>query len=154
VIGEIVIGPAMPEDLTGIQTLLAQAGLPSDLAGHTGGFLVARNRDSIVGCVGMEVAGPDALFRSLAVEPAYRGAGLGRRLYEALATAAVARGVERAYLLTTSIAPLAERWGFHRIGRGDVPDAIRGASQFRSTCCASAVAMVQDLAAAVKIGCT
>jgi arsenite methyltransferase len=153
-IAEIVIGPATPEDLTRIQSLLGQAGLPADIADQPEDFLVARHQGSIVGCVGMEVAGRDALFRSLAVEPAYRGAGLGRRLYEALATTAIARGVERAYLLTTSIAPLAERWGFHRIDRGDVPDAIRGANQFRSTCCASAVAMSQDLRTAVKIGCT
>ena len=78
-IAEIVIGPATPEDVTGIQSLLGQAGLPADIAGQPEDFLVARHHGSIVGCVGMEVAGRDALFRSLAVEPAYRGGGLGRR---------------------------------------------------------------------------
>ena len=48
----------------------------------------------------MEVYGGDALFRSLAVTPAYRGMGLARRFYEALVQRAVAQGVRDAYLLT------------------------------------------------------
>jgi N-acetylglutamate synthase-like GNAT family acetyltransferase len=79
---------------------------------------------------------------------------MGRRLYDALSVRALARGVERAYLLTMSIEPLAERWGFRRIGRGEVPAVIRETSQFREACCASAVAMSLDIRAAVKVGCT
>jgi amino-acid N-acetyltransferase len=93
----------------------------------------------------MEVYGSDALFRSLAVDPAYRGSGLGRRLYEALAERARGKGVEHAYLLTTSIAPLAESWGFRHIDRERVPAAIQETSQFRGVCCSSAVAMWRDL---------
>jgi amino-acid N-acetyltransferase len=89
----------------------------------------------------MEVRGSDAHFRSLAVDPAYRGSGLGRRLYDALAERAWGRGIQRAYLLTTTIAPLAESWGFERIDRAEVPPAIQETSQFRGACCASAVAM-------------
>jgi N-acetylglutamate synthase-like GNAT family acetyltransferase len=153
VISETVIEPAVREDLPRIQSLLANAGLPTDMEEHLGGFLVARHQGEVVGCAGMEAKGADALFRSLAVEPAYRGAGLGRRLYDALLARAAARGVERAYLLTTSIVPLAESWGFHRVDRGGVPGAIQDTSQFRGACCASAVAMRQDIRN-VKIGCT
>ncbi len=117
-------------------------------------FLVARHEQVVVGCVGMEVAGAYALFRSLAVEPSYRGVGLGRRLYDALVANAAARGVEEAYLLTTSIIALAEAWGFHRIDRGEVPAAIQATSQFRGACCTSAVAMRQSVRDALKIGCT
>jgi amino-acid N-acetyltransferase len=102
----------------------------------------------------MEVRGVDALFCSLAVEAAYRGAGLGRRLYDALVVRAIGQGVERAYLLTTTIAPLAESWGFQRIDRKEVPAAIQATRQFDGACCASAVAMRQDLKNAVKIACT
>jgi amino-acid N-acetyltransferase len=89
-------------------------------------------------------------YSASAVEPPIvgRAAGVVRR-----PARAAARGVERAYLLTTSIVPLAESWGFHRVDRGGVPAAIQDTSQFRGACCASAVAMRQDIRN-VKIGCT
>jgi len=142
---KVAIAPAREEDLSAIEGLLAEAGLPTDAGRHLGNFFVARHDGRIVGCVGMEVRESDGLFRSLAVDPAYRGSGLGRRLYDALAETARGRGVERAYLLTTSIAPLAESWGFRRIDREKVPTAIRETSQFRGACCASAVAMWRTL---------
>jgi N-acetylglutamate synthase-like GNAT family acetyltransferase len=76
--------PAASGDLAGVQPLLADSGLPTDVEGYLETFLVARHDGRLVGCVGMEVRGVDALFCSLAVETAYRGAGLGRRLYDAL----------------------------------------------------------------------
>jgi N-acetylglutamate synthase-like GNAT family acetyltransferase len=93
----------------------------------------------------MEVKGSDALFRSLVVAPAYRGLGLAKGLYEALIERARARGVERAYLLTTTIVSLAEAWGFRRIDRAQVPKSVQEASEFRGACCASAVPMWKDL---------
>jgi arsenite methyltransferase len=141
----IAVGPATASDLPAMEILLAEAGLPTDVTPHLAGFLVARHQGTVVGCAGMERKGANALFRSLAVGPSYRGAGVGRRLYEALAREARAKGVERAYLLTTSIAPLAETWGFRRIARDQVPAAIQQTTQFQGGCCASAVAMWQDL---------
>ncbi|HSB67982.1 MAG TPA: arsenite methyltransferase [Candidatus Methylomirabilis sp.] len=142
---EIGIEAARPEDLPAIQALLAEAGLPTGAEPHLGDFLVARHRGKVVGCVGMEACGPDALFRFLAVAPAYRGSGLGRRLYDAQVEYARARGVQRAYLLTTTIASLAEAWGFKPIERSQVPPAIQQTSQFQGACCASAVAMWREL---------
>jgi N-acetylglutamate synthase-like GNAT family acetyltransferase len=142
---EIAIEQARAEDLPAIQALLQEAELPGDIGAHLPHFLVARHHGRLVGCVGMEVYGSDALFRSLAVQPAYRGSGLGRRLYDALAEKARSKGVERAYLLTTTIASLAESWGFRRIDREKVPAAIRETSQFRGACCSSAVAMWRTL---------
>jgi arsenite methyltransferase len=142
---EVTIESARAEDLPAIEALVTEAGLPADVAPHLWGFLVARHQGAIVGCAGMEVQGSDALFRSLAVAPAYRGAGVGRHLSEALVGRARARGVERAYLLTTTIAALAESWGFRRLDRDKVPAAIQETTQFRGACCASAVAMCRDL---------
>lgn len=151
---EVTIESARTEDLPAIEALVTEAGLPADVAPHLSGFLVARHQGRVVGCTGMEAKGADALFRSLAVSPAYRGAGVGRRLYEALVRSARAKGVERAYLLTTTIAPLAESWGFRRIDRDSVPATIRQTTQFQGACCASAVAMSQDLRSrAPKAGC-
>jgi N-acetylglutamate synthase-like GNAT family acetyltransferase len=145
VAAEVTVEPATKGDLPAIESLLAEAGLPTDVEPHFGGFLVARHHGNVVGCTGMEVQGRDALFRSLAVSPAYRRVGMGRRLYEALVVCARAKGVERAYLLTTTIAALAESWGFQRVEREKVPATIRETTQFKGACCASAVAMWQDL---------
>jgi N-acetylglutamate synthase-like GNAT family acetyltransferase len=145
VASEVAIEAARPDELPAIQALLAEGELHLDMEVHLSRFLVARHQGEPVGCIGMEVYGGDALFRSLAVAPAYRGMGLAHRLYQALVERAVARGVERAYLLTKTIAPLAEAWGFRRIDRAEAPAAIRDTTEFRGVCCASAVAMRRDL---------
>ncbi|HSB79285.1 MAG TPA: arsenite methyltransferase [Candidatus Methylomirabilis sp.] len=145
VAAEVTIEPAMEGDLPAIEALLEEATLPTYVAPHLADFLVARHHGEVVGCAGMEAQGTSALFRSLAVSSAYRGARVGRRLYEALVEKARGKGVERAYLLTTTIASLAESWGFRRIERGEVPAAIRETTQFQGGCCATAVAMSQDL---------
>ena len=149
VASELAIEHARAEDLPAIQALLAAVGLPTDAEPHLADFLVARHQGKVVGCVGMEACGVEALFRSLAVAPAYRGVSLGRRLYDAQVDHARARGVQRAYLLTTTIAPLAESWGFKHIDRMQVPAGIQQTSQFRGACCTSAVALWQELRDAV-----
>jgi amino-acid N-acetyltransferase len=112
---------------------------------HLADFLAARHHGKVVGCIGMEPRRSDALFRSLAVTPAYRGIGLGRWLYEALEGLAKRKGINRAYLLTNSIEALAQAWGFKRIDRDKVPPAIQDTSEFQGGCCASAVPMWKDL---------
>jgi len=145
VAGAVSVGPVKEGDLPAIQALLADADLPADVGAHLRDFLVARHGERVVGCVGMEIHGQDALFRSLALAPAYRGLDFGRRLYEALASHARAKGVARAYLLTNSIEDLAGTWGFRNIDRTGVPKAIRETSEFRGACCGSAVAMWREL---------
>jgi N-acetylglutamate synthase-like GNAT family acetyltransferase/2-polyprenyl-3-methyl-5-hydroxy-6-metoxy-1,4-benzoquinol methylase len=144
-VGEIAVARAREEDLPAIESLLAEAGLPTDVRPHLSHFLVARHRGSIAGCIGMEVCGSDALFRSLAVAPAYRGLSLAHRLYEALVEQARTKGVRRAYLLTETIESLAEKWGFRRTDRAHIPPSILQTSEFRGACCASAVAMWREL---------
>ena len=145
VVSEVAMGPAREDDVSAIQGLLTEAELPADVEAHLANLLVARHGEKVVGCVGMEVRGTDALFRSLVVTPAYRGLGLGRRLYAALEDLAKRRGVERAYLLTNTIEALAESWGFLRIDRAQVPPAVQETSEFRGGCCASTVPMWKEL---------
>jgi N-acetylglutamate synthase-like GNAT family acetyltransferase/precorrin-6B methylase 2 len=145
VASQVAIERARGEDLSDIQALLAEADLPGDVEPHLVDFLVVRHGGRMVGCIGMEICGSDALFRSLAVTPAYRGLGLAHRLYGALVEQARAKGIARAYLLTKTIPPLAEAWGFRRLDRTQVPMRIQETSEFRGACCASAVAMWQNL---------
>jgi len=143
----MVIGPAQPQDLSAIEALLVEGDLHLDVCRRLGHLLVARHQGSAAGCIGMEVYGRDALFRSLAVTPAYRGMGLAHRLCKGLVERAVAQGVREAYLLTKTIAPLAEVWGFQRFDRAGARLAIRETTEFRGACCASAMAMRRDLLA-------
>ncbi len=145
VASEVVIEPARAEDLPAIRAILTGADLPADVERHLADFLVARHGGRVVGCLGMEVYGSDALFRSLAVTPAYRGIRLGRRMYEALEGLARQRGVKHAYLLTNTIEALAESWGFRQIDRAQVPPAVQETSEFRGGCCASAIPMWKEL---------
>jgi N-acetylglutamate synthase-like GNAT family acetyltransferase/precorrin-6B methylase 2 len=152
VAAEIELRAARPADLPAMHALLQEAELPADVEEHLGSFLVAEHRGNPVACIGMEVRGATALFRSLAVSPAYQGLGLAHRLYVELEGRAQARGVAQAYLLTKTIEPLAEKWGFRVVDRAQVPAAIGATREFAGACCASAVAMVKDLRPACGCG--
>ena len=76
-----------------IAALLREAELPhEDFAGHLAHFLVVRQAGEVVGAVGFELHGRDALLRSLVVAPALRGAGLGGRLVRRLDAPGAVRG--------------------------------------------------------------
>ncbi len=142
-----MLSPALPADAPAIAGLLATAGLPhEDFARHLGNFIVARQNGMIVGAVGCEVCGPDALLRSLVVDPEARGTGLGDRLVRALAQQAVAHGVSRLYLLTTTAEAFFRARGFVRTGRAAVPSPVAATQEFRSLCPASAVCMARAAA--------
>jgi N-acetylglutamate synthase-like GNAT family acetyltransferase/SAM-dependent methyltransferase len=147
----VVIQESQATDLSAVQALLGDAGLPADVVAHLADFLVARHAGRVIGCIGMEAVGGAALFRSLAVAPAYQGLGIAQRLYDALEARAKGRGVQRAYLLTQTIEPLAQRWGFRRVERREVPPEILQTSEFRGACCGSAAAMMKRLRA--EAGC-
>ena len=69
-----VIAAAAPADAAAIDALLRAADLPADdFADHLAHFLVARRGDAVVGAVGLELHGRDALLRSLVVAPGERG---------------------------------------------------------------------------------
>jgi amino-acid N-acetyltransferase len=95
----------------------------------------------VVGAVGLEFYGPDALLRSAVVSRELRGSGLGGVLIARLLAQAEARGVRGVYLLTTTAERYFPRFGFERIDRAEIPEAVRQSDEFREACPASAVAM-------------
>jgi len=139
-------GPAGADDLGAIRALLERLHLPAqDVGGPRPIFLVARARDELVGCVGLERYGEDALLRSLAVAPRLQGAGLGKALYAQALAEAAQSGTRALYLLTTTADRFFARAGFTKIERASVPAAVTGSEEFRSLCPASAVCMVKHL---------
>ncbi|MEO8880131.1 MAG: arsenic resistance N-acetyltransferase ArsN2 [Gemmatimonadaceae bacterium] len=139
---DITLRPATDADQSAVEQLLASSGLPIDgvkEAFHD--FVVAETGQRIVGVIGIELCGDDALLRSTAVAPEYAGRGLGRRLVERIIADAGSRGITELYLLTTTAEGYFPTFGFVRTTRDDVPQGILETKEFVSACPASATVM-------------
>ena len=142
----VVVGPAGRGDLPEILALLGASGLPPDgLEDHFGSTLVAREFGRVVGSAAVELHGPHALLRSVAVDGGHRGSGLGRRLTREALELARSRRASEAFLLTETADAFFARLGFGPVGRPAVPEPVRGSVEFVSACPASARAMSADL---------
>ena len=144
---EIEIRPARAEDRDAVAALLEAAALPADGLDEQFGepYAVAVAEGRIVGAAGVEVYGDAGLLRSVAVDPAWQGHGLGRRLTEERLRWAVGRGLDAVYLLTTSAAEYFPRLGFAPIAREEVPAAVRESLQFAGVCPSTAAVLALRL---------
>ncbi len=121
---------------------MPQAGV----ADHVNDAFVAREGTRIIGCAAVEVYGTAGVLRSLAVDIAHRGLGLGIDLTEAALEVARKRGVKTLYLLTETAADFFPRFGFQKITRAEVEPAVKGSAEFTGACPDSAVVMRRRLA--------
>ena len=139
---DATLRPARGSDLPAIEQLLTTSGLPLDgVAASLNTFTVAEEGSAIVGVAGLELCGDDALLRSVAVAPEWRSRGLGRMLVNHVIAEARSRRLHGLYLLTTTAERYFPSFGFVRMDRISVPDAVRETEEFRDACPASAVAM-------------
>jgi len=137
---------ALPGDLAALRVLLDADGLPvADLDASPVDFLVARVDGRLVGAVGIERYGDAGLLRSLVVDRASRGTGLGGRLVSALESQAGRDGITRLVLLTQTAEPFFAARGYAVVERGSVPPAVQASAEFRSLCPASATCMSKTL---------
>ena len=137
---------ASEKDLQGVLSLLAESGLPQDgLSDHLATTLVAIDNGHIVGSAALEVYPDGALLRSVAVAPRLRGSGLGHRLTEAATDLATELRVPAVFLLTTTAEEFFPRFGFARIGRGEVPTTVQQSVEFRTACPSTATVMRKTL---------
>jgi amino-acid N-acetyltransferase len=143
----ITIVAAEAADLPGLVGLLERSRLPTDgIAEHVASTLVARDGGRVVGSAALELYGRVGLLRSVAVDEARRGEGLGIRLTEAALALARARRLETVYLLTETAEAFFPRFGFRPIPRGEVDPAALRSVEFTTLCPASALVMALDLA--------
>jgi len=142
----MTIGPATTGDLPAVRRLLEAQDLPlDDLDSHVATMVVARDDDGIIGAAAVELYAGGALLRSVVVSPAAQGQGLGHRLTEAALDLAKTRGVETAFLLTTTAEGFFPKLGFELISRDDVPESVQASVEFQSACPASATVMRKRL---------
>lgn len=144
---DLVVGPAPFNAHEGISQLLETVGLP--VPGHADvpvQMMAAFAGPHLVGCVGWESFGPQALLRSLAVQPSMRGQGVGQVLVDCLLDVMAGMEVEEVYLLTTEAAGFFTRFGFEAVERSSVPEPVHGSGEFALDCCQTAVVMKRNLA--------
>lgn len=142
----ISLRPSTSADDPGLRAFLDAAGLPAaDVETGRQEYLLAEESGRLVGTIGLEVVGHDALIRSLAVAPERRGQGLAGRLDDAALALARSRRIRTVYLLTATAEAYAARRGYERIPRDEVPPAVLALPQFKALCPSSAVCMRRRL---------
>lgn len=140
----IRIRRATIQDLRGILDLLEVSDLPAEgVEEGLGRFLVAEQDGRLAATAGIEMGDGCALLRSVAVDPAVRGTGVGIEIVrQALRMASVA-GAQSVYLLTTTAAGFFPRFGFVPALRAEVEAKFPDSSETRpGGACATAEALV------------
>lgn len=137
---------ASASDWDGIAALLQSAALPIEGAReHLEGFVLAAEGEALVGCAAIERYQGTGLLRSVAVEEAARGTGIGKALVEQVLAQARQAGLRRIVLLTETAAGYFPRFGFRAIARSQVPAEALESVEFKTACCESAAAMMMEL---------
>lgn len=135
------------EDLSQAIVLLNSAKLPTADLPNAHGLRtwVLEAGTSLVGVVALESFGREALVRSLVVASEYRQRGFGHQLVERLERDARADGIEQLILLTETAEKFFRGLGYEVIDRRAVSEDLRGSTEFRSLCPATAVCMRKSL---------
>lgn len=110
-------------------------------------FFCASVEGVVVGYVGLEVFGEDAVLRSAVIFLHARRRGLGREMVDQLLEVARDERVRRVWLLTESAPEFFARAGFAPARRDEVPPAIAQSAEFAKLCPVEAMCMVHDLGA-------
>lgn len=128
---------------------LRQAALPADdIDAERMTFFRLADDAGALGWAALEQYGPDALLRSVLTVPDRRSSGVGTELVRRVSASAADQGVERLWLLTETAAPFFAKLGFIESGRENAPASMRGTTEFRGVCPASATCMTMTLVAA------
>jgi amino-acid N-acetyltransferase len=129
-----------------ITKLLEDCDLPTkDLNPARSIFFGAFNKETLIGCIGLERIGEIGLLRSLAVNQNFRGQGLGIKLTKAILIEAKNKSLEQVYLLTTDAEMFFKRLGFFKIIKTKSPESVKQTKQYSEICSDSAVVMRIDL---------
>lgn len=133
--------------LSAVAVLLSAAQLPtSDLSdAHLDDFFFVGDANAILGVVGVERYGENALLRSLVVAADHRGCGIGGALLEHAEAYARSRGVRSLYLLTTTAEEFFAKHGYVYADRERAPVTIKSTREFSSLCPSSSALMVKTL---------
>ena len=120
-----------PDDLPEMTRLLESAGLPArSIEPFIDTFMVAELDGALVGVGGIEVYGDTAVLRSVAVDDALRGTGVGHGLSVRLTGLAYLHRVNDIYLFTGEAWRFWEKQGFTEISLDDWRQPARASWQY------------------------
>lgn len=140
----VTLRDAGEADAKSIRELLERSGLPTgDLGTARAEFVLASRDGRLVGAGALEHFGAAALLRSVAIEPEWRGLGVGRLIVAALEERARSAGIGELILLTLTARDFFARAGYGIRDRATLPQAVRASAEFRSLCPASAICMAK-----------
>lgn len=144
---DIEIRPAVAADLAVAKEWLSGARLPTDdlTVDHMDAFIVATQANKPVGMIGIEKFADVGLLRSLIVDTACRGAGLGARLVAELELRARSEHIDELWLLTIDADPFFAQHGYAVADRDMAPNAIRSTAEFSDLCPGDAVLMCKRI---------
>jgi amino-acid N-acetyltransferase len=133
---------ASQEDFPAIEQLLHATRLPrSGVDVLIDSFIVAEDDGRVMGVAGVERHGECGLLRSVAVDPAAQGRGVGRALVERLIAESKEKGIAELYLLTTTAEKYFPVFGFTKISREATPVEIQETDEFTDLCPSTATVM-------------
>jgi len=133
-------------DLADIKELLRSYHLPvEDLEEPGVEIFEWREKDRLVGCIGLEKYSKHALLRSLAVHPDFRGKGIGKEITNWLFQESEKRGVKELFLLTETAEVFFESLSFEVVKREDIPEPVKQSREFSELCPSSAIAMMKKI---------
>lgn len=142
----VAIEPVTDADLTYVEGVLREAGLPTaGLRDEAARLFLAMIQGERVGVGGFEQYGESGLLRSIAVEPSHRGEGYGSEMVEAIESEASTAGLRRLVLLTTDADPFFRALDYEPAEWSAQPAAIRETSALAAACPDSAVCLEKRL---------
>lgn len=143
----VTVRPAAAEDWPRVIALLTGAGLPTDdvRPESVGSFSVATDGSGVIGAVAVERRGVHGLLRSLVVDSAWRGQGIGRALVAAAEARAAAAQLDSLTLLTQTAAPLFRTLGYVDGPRDSAPKTVQASAEFAHLCPSSSVCLSKQL---------
>ncbi len=126
--------------------ILQEVGLITDgLAPGTPDFYVADVGGAILGCAALESDGSAGLLRSVAVLPSAQGAGIGRRLVEAVHERAMDLGLESVYLLTTTADEYFSNFGYESRAEENLPGVVTASAEYLTCSVSGATTLRKEI---------
>ena len=128
----ITFRPARAEDVPHMVALISGANLPPlFIEEYLDGFIAAECDGRMIACGGVEMYEDCAVIRSVVVDEAERGLGLGGRLAEMLMAHACDAGATDLYLFTADALPFWQHYGFAEVTLDDWREPARACWQYQ-----------------------
>lgn len=134
------------EDVNDAKTLLKENNLCyTDIPKENLDIFKVLDNNMIVGYLGLEHYGSDAVLRAVVIKDNLRGLKLGRKMTLLGIDAARSRGIKSLYLLTLTAKDFFSKLGFKVMARKDVPEAVGKSEEFLKFCPDTAICMMLSL---------